>query len=292
MRKVLEADTVAHYWANKVQSEGRNSNSSFFYEQDTIYSYGKHFAIATHYNDVVLFTTRTYSNTTAKHIAKARAACSHKNIIYVSNPSDTYYSGRNEDVWVREIKSLFKSMLTARKPEIYYNQLLNILDNIQKYFKLINKKPNKELSGLVKQIQSGSSEIVAAAKIAKEKQNKQILANAKNAAKYIELWRKHADSDTIKDALGSKLDGAKQFLGHMGITSLRLNGDNIETSKGVAMPIPVAKRYLANFLVGQINVGDEILNYRVNSVSKKHIEIGCHNIPLSEIEWLNNNINN
>lgn len=292
MRKVLEADTVAHYWANKVQSEGRNSNSSFFYEQDTIYSYGRHFAIATHYNDAVLFTTRTYSNTTAKHIAKVRAACSHKNIIYVANPSETYYTGGNEETWIKDIKSLFKSMSTARKPEIYYNQLLHILDNIQKYFKLINKKPNKELAGLVKKIQAGSSEIIEKAKIEKEKQTKNILANAKNAAKYIELWRKHADSETIKDTLGNKLDGAKQFLLHMATTSLRLNGDSVETSKGVVMPIPIAKRYLDKFVLEQINVGDEILNYRVKSVSNKHIEIGCHNIPLSEIEWLKNNINN
>lgn len=45
MRKVLKStDEVMHYWANKVQSEGRAGN--VFFEGDKVYSYGRHFVIA------------------------------------------------------------------------------------------------------------------------------------------------------------------------------------------------------------------------------------------------------
>lgn len=47
MRKTLsDRSEVAHYWANKVQPEGKAGN--MFYVGDKIYSYGYHFCIARH----------------------------------------------------------------------------------------------------------------------------------------------------------------------------------------------------------------------------------------------------
>ena len=49
------------------------------FADDTIYSYGRHFPIAKHVNDAhgehcILFTTRSYSNTTARHMSCVRRA--------------------------------------------------------------------------------------------------------------------------------------------------------------------------------------------------------------------------
>lgn len=85
-----DISTVAHLWANKAQGEARNSGN-FFFSGDTIYSYGYHFPIAKHMagsqgENGVLFTERTYSNTTATHIQVVRQAANHLNIIYCFNP--------------------------------------------------------------------------------------------------------------------------------------------------------------------------------------------------------------
>jgi hypothetical protein len=86
MKQVFNTNEVAHIWANQKQDAGRNANNNLYFKHQTIYSYGAHFPIATIHGDKVLFTLRTYSNTTAKHISKVRQAVSHKEFIYCAYP--------------------------------------------------------------------------------------------------------------------------------------------------------------------------------------------------------------
>ena len=68
---MLSNGEVARRFAN-----GHTSGSSqhVFIDGDRIYSYGRHFCIARRVNGVVLLTTRTYSNSTAKHVGLVRSA--------------------------------------------------------------------------------------------------------------------------------------------------------------------------------------------------------------------------
>src|SRR3954470_1643232 len=71
MKTRVETHTVAKLWANKTQSNARNGRN-FYFDDDTIYSYGPHFPIARHVKNqkgqsAILFTTRDYSSTTATH---------------------------------------------------------------------------------------------------------------------------------------------------------------------------------------------------------------------------------
>lgn len=78
---------LAHVWAHDWAriGNGRNAGDSFYFQQNTIYSYGPHFPIATimpdhthcHGGQVVMFTREGYSNTTAKHINHVSGAVSH-----------------------------------------------------------------------------------------------------------------------------------------------------------------------------------------------------------------------
>jgi hypothetical protein len=87
MRKVHPTDMVAHLWAHQTQSEARNAQGNFYFNGDTIWSYGSHFPIARHVGKVVLFTTRTYSSTTAGQCSAVRQAITGvKPIIYCFNP--------------------------------------------------------------------------------------------------------------------------------------------------------------------------------------------------------------
>jgi hypothetical protein len=82
-KHVFGTGEVPHLWAHKVQASARNAQSNLYFENDTIFSYGSHFPIARHVLDnptnrnpqsAVLFTTRSYSNTTSGHISAVRSA--------------------------------------------------------------------------------------------------------------------------------------------------------------------------------------------------------------------------
>ena len=86
MKTVFSNSEVAHVWAQQNQNEGRNPGGSFYFYNKTIYSYGRHFPIATfHDSGAVLFTTQGYSNTTSRHISHVCSAISHKTVVYMKN---------------------------------------------------------------------------------------------------------------------------------------------------------------------------------------------------------------
>jgi hypothetical protein len=78
-QKIVRKDVV-HCWAHQTQSEARTpGRAHLYFRGDTIFSYGPHFPIARHVKTAdgkpaVLFTTDTYSVTTARHICETRGA--------------------------------------------------------------------------------------------------------------------------------------------------------------------------------------------------------------------------
>jgi len=76
---VYDTGEIPHLWAHRTQDEARNRQGNLYFTGDTIYSYGSHFPIARHVtNDVgeraVLFTTATHSVTTSSHCSAVRSA--------------------------------------------------------------------------------------------------------------------------------------------------------------------------------------------------------------------------
>ena len=74
MKNVFDNASVAVVFAARTQSAGRNSSGSFYFTDNVIYSYGSHFPIAKIVGDTVLITSRSYSNTTARHVSHVRSA--------------------------------------------------------------------------------------------------------------------------------------------------------------------------------------------------------------------------
>lgn len=78
-KHVFDTGEVPHLWAHRTQDDARNRQGNLYFTGDTIYSYGSHFPIACHVtNDAgkraVLFTTATYSVTTSGHCSAVRSA--------------------------------------------------------------------------------------------------------------------------------------------------------------------------------------------------------------------------
>lgn len=77
----MNNNEVAHLWANQSRKEAKGSH--FYFEGDTIYSYGPHFPIARLFTHpasgktCVLFTSEGYSVTTTRHKSIVLSACSH-----------------------------------------------------------------------------------------------------------------------------------------------------------------------------------------------------------------------
>lgn len=48
VKQVYPTNEIPHLWAHKTQSNARNAQGNLYFDGDTIYSYGSHFAIARH----------------------------------------------------------------------------------------------------------------------------------------------------------------------------------------------------------------------------------------------------
>ncbi len=135
-RNVYPSDMVAHLWANKSQDSARESGGRFYFVGDTIYSYGSHFPIARHVahkgKAAVLFTTRSYSATTAGHKCMVEGACRHLTVFHVA---DLYGDHRKQ---VADYRSRFMGLVGTyakarqRKPEILA-QLRGLVSEANQY---------------------------------------------------------------------------------------------------------------------------------------------------------------
>ena len=138
MKKVVSPSEVAHLFANQLQDEARTPTGNLYFYGTFIHSYGSHFCIARFVDDrTLLFTERSYSNTTAKHISYVWRATSHKDRILCAHPAGSHE--QNFNYWINEAEAITSKLQNARKPEIYLTQLNNLkykVDRYKQYFKI------------------------------------------------------------------------------------------------------------------------------------------------------------
>lgn len=270
MKKVMDKSDVAHFWANKLQSEARDSHGNFYFEGDTIYSYGRHFPIAKHVENeqseqVILFTERRYSNTTAKHIAIVRQAANHKRTIYCNSPGDMHSS--NFTAWQREAESVATKLPKAKKPEKYLNEIEHIGSKAKKYADFFNL----EIPDTLKIILS----------ISNKEEYSQYNDRKEQAAKETEARAKAELKARHKKELAAWLAGKSDRLYvRDGFDYLRINGDKVETSQGIDMSIEYALFIYRKLKADRLKIGDKVLSYEVSKMNGV-VTIGCHNFKKS-----------
>lgn len=274
MKYVLkDISAIAHAWANKTQESARNSTNNFYFDGDTIYSYGSHFAIAKHMIGTegvhgVLFTNRSYSNTTSKHVIVTRQACSHLLKIYCSNPTGT--PKENFDQWIRQAEATAAKLTTARKPEMYLSALASIGSEVAFYSHFVGA-PVPEVLTAVLSIGSGLKYQEYTAK----KEQFEAEAAAKAAADRKKAFTK-ALNKWVKGQ-GHRLYGR----GDRDYLRISMDGNHVETSQAVDIPIEYAKKLWKRVVDGTLKEGDKVLrDFTVISVDKKSITIGCHTFPV------------
>lgn len=297
MKTVLNTSEVAHYFANQLQDNARNANNSFYFNRDykgvlTIYSYGSHFPIArfskdSQGNEVLFFTLRNYSNTTAKHINKVYSATNHIKKVYCylqSWDSDTIEASFK--AWENNINQNLKSLATARKPERYIFKIQRELEQVNEFCKTLNIEPTIELKELINSIDNNTFNDILTSKaeiIAKENKEKKEKKEKEAKEVLIELDKFRAfEPCEIYKIRKTNFD------------YLRYNKEAniIETTQNVKIEYKEAQnlyRYITHLLPTlaknekKIIQGVNISHYRVNSISNKEVKIGCHTITIKEI---------
>ncbi len=272
MKKVNTPQATAHLFANQSQIEAYTPNRSLYFYDKSIYSYGSHFCIAKFVDSkTLLFTERTYSNTTAKHISVVSYATSHINKIYCANPNANHEE--NFSFWLRQAEQFADKLKNARKPELYIFELENIKRKAIIYADYFSIQIPEILQSVLKvttkteilQYLESKAELIKAEKLAKEK------ALKKEHTTNLKKWRNFEISKLYQ---------------RDGFDYLRKDTEFFQTSQGVKIPIEIGLRLYKN--LANVKVNDKFLEYTVNEITKQFICIGCHKITFKEI---NNIIN-
>lgn len=273
MKQVVTASSVTHLWANQAQYEARTPQGNFYFRGDTIYSYGSHFPIAKHITNgtgvnAVLFTERTYSNTTAKHIHAVRHACNHLEVIPCYNPESSHKE--NFGTWQNEAENIAKQLLNARKPEIYLSRLDSIRSKVEKYANFFRLN-------IPKGLQAALSITNAEQYATYSKKKSQYLAaeyRREQRERQAKIKQELEDWLTFKRATLYNRDG-KDYLRFNEATN------EIQTSQGIHLTTDAGKRIYESILNQTLKVGDVVLDhYNVLKVNGT-IKIGCHDFDTS-----------
>jgi len=290
MKKVVSKSEVAHLFAHQSQDEARVSGGNFYFNGDTIYSYGSHFPIAKHVTNSkgvkgLLFTTQGYSPTTTSHLWAVDSATSHLNKIHCYNPECSH--NYNIDKAYEEIKEHLESLARARKPEKYIVPAEQVLSQITKYCEFFSVDVPQHLIEAIETAKGGgyadyllkeSERIAAEKKKVEQKRNRLLRKDVKD-------WK----------AFDKKVTHLNRWFDR---DYLRIDTERgtIETSQRIDVPFEKAKAFYRTIKIviakgGCTNCDTQILSYGVNEINDKFIKVGCHTIDMKEIELIATRMN-
>lgn len=277
MKKVVSQSEVCHLWANKLQEEARTSNNTLFFEGDTIYSYGNHFPIATHYNNLVLFTYDKYGNTTEKHKSKVSRACNNKTQVLCYDPKRASQGLHQENLqsFINRIKAFIDKLANCRKPELYINPANYWYDNLNKYCELFELEIPEEAKDLiaVTNTEEYKTYLANLDELNKKREEDRVKRLETRLLEELPLWRTFE-----KRNLNVRID--RDYL--------RFNKDKqrVETSQNVEIPLELAKRLWQKIVNNELVIDDYILSYKVLLVTEEYFQVGCHKIYYDECELI------
>lgn len=141
MKKVYTDNReIAHLWMAEAQDEARNPRNNFYFDGDTIYSYGHYFPIAriARNNEgvkAVLFTTDSYSPTTSGHITDVRMALDSSPVFHIENPG-RYNPKELFDSYLKRVDRTIDSIKPRMRPETksrIFGRVCEIVDEANRF---------------------------------------------------------------------------------------------------------------------------------------------------------------
>lgn len=303
-KHVFSTDEVPHLWAHQTQESARNAQGNLYFDGPVIYSYGSHFPIAAHVKKgrkrAILFTTRTYSNTTAKHLGEVRRAIPKDVPVFnvclkdswgtlITNPTMTTHDERIAD-YRKRITEAIETVKRARNGGTW--QLSNALrtaKEMRAYAKFYGIPSGKSPLPNPKELARIRTEALRRFKVAEER--REVRADKERAAR---MECERVAMLELPEKIAAWRNGSSvQWWGVRDVpTMLRIKGDEVETSLGARVPLDHAKRVLP-FVLKLHENGEEwktnghtlhLGHYQLDRIDADGVHAGCHHIPWDEVE--------
>jgi hypothetical protein len=297
-KHVFDTGEIPHLWAHRTQEDARNKQGNLYFERDTIYSYGSHFPIARHVvnkagDRAILFTTRTYSVTTSGHCSAVRSAIpSDIQVFHVPNVRADWY-GKSELTtddhslnladYAERVEKHVVTSARARSSyakEWNHSYAVRLRDEAIAYCAFFGLPVPK-----IPEVPKLDSEALTAirkreAKRAAEKAEQTKRGRAEAIARQVELieqWRAGQYSGCLYDVPAM----------------LRIDGEEVVTSRGARFPVSHAKRALA--FVRKVRESGQAYIRNGHTIHLGHyaldrieadgtVKAGCHVVSWQEIE--------
>lgn len=303
MKTVFSNYELAHVWASQSQETGRNSKNSMYFNGNTIYSYGSHYAMGAIYNNcsVVLLNEYSYSSSTAQQRSKCSSATSHMLSFYVPDVTDPK-AKENLEYLNTNIVNSFNSLLKeirpysrwADKSERPYSltSFLELIEDYNKYCEAFQIKDTIKLEENFLELLEEISTYNVNRQLEREARYntpEEIAKREKAAARKIELENKKTELVRfkalikIKEWKQNKIFGSYSFNLPAGLpVFLKIKDDKLYTSKGASVKLEEALKLL--YLVDKNTEvkGHVVGSYEVSHRYNGNIVIGCHDITLKE----------
>lgn len=259
------ADAI-HLFAQQSQNEGNCGN--VFFNGTKLYSYGRHYLLAEFITNkkgiqAVMINNVGYSVSTSKHIGLITRATRDKK---------QFFSTQCEESKVlHQLQNLAAKLVKAKKPQIYISQAVGLLTRFDDWQDFNGKSNNtvnlKEITKLRKLFLNDSTLLSYKVKIEK-------LEVSKAKKKAIEL-----KTELLK-FYDHKTDFLRYDFDYLRVSE---NGENIETSQRVKIPMIEAVKLFKAIKAGIDIRGYRLSNYIIKSIDAKKLIAGCHTIEVSEI---------
>jgi len=283
-------EQIAHLWAHKTQDSARNSQNNFYFNGDTIYSYGSHFPVARHITNrkgvkAILFTTKTYSNTTASHISCVSGAIPDTIPVFcVSDVMKTPRVSMLDEVQERINGNALKASRAKSNKDFHLEAMQSDVEAFKALAEFIGSKRKPTLPD-DKWFEDQKTIAKKQAKAQRERRAEQAKREEERRDK-----QKLEDRVTFENWLIGK---AHHFpYSYRDKAYMRIVGDTIETSQGAIVPVEHVKR-VAPLIVKLINTGEtyqrnghsiHIGEYVIESLdSNGNLKIGCHLFKKEEL---------
>jgi hypothetical protein len=278
-RHVYPADMVAHLWAHQSQDSARNG-SNFYFNGDTIYSYGSHFPIAKHIETkrgrAVLFTTRDYSVTTSGHKWTVLGACKHLAVFHVQHPTDTNRKAQFAEYRERYLGLARKySRARSNKPSIL-GSLRDLVDEANRFAVFFGLRSRLSMPA---DLSAMEAECKAIEKRERARKQRAEAERRREALQRLQMW----------------VDGTIDYLCQQsyGPIRLRIKGDELQTSRGARVPLDHAVK--AFRIIKRLRDKGQAYESNGHTIHLGHFALdtidaqgnvtaGCHNVAWEEIE--------
>lgn len=293
---------IAHQWAHQRKSSGEGSN--FYFEGDTIYSYGPHFPIAALKRGkdgqmYAIVTRESYSVTTSTHVNHVVSAIDTYTtpIIWVpghdfTRPTFARFKERMKSMAEGVVQAIEK--YDRARVHKYPEHVDETIENVLRYARFAGFKITPAVKKVIAFWEAGEAERKPDYEEQLKREAKQQAALKKKVAKGVEGWREGKEPyPSEARRLGVAHMRCVQGYTFDGQLPLEKNrralGKMVETSLGVTIPLgeiervwPLAKRLIAGKKV-EIPAGLRIDGWPVHMATSKAVQIGCHKITVYEL---------